>query len=148
MTTTSTKKGIHLPYLEQFKKKVILLSKSNEYETLEAPLRTQVDIKLLEIFKNKDEFKLEHKNELEEKMYSKRMVGEYEDINVQLSEIAKIYKIKYLKKQDFLCDEENNTCDVLTADGYKIYYDYGHYTLKGAKYLGEKIYNMKWLQLK
>ena len=88
------------------------------------------------------------KKKLEEKMYSKRMVGEYEDINVQLSEIAKKYKIKYLKKQDFLCDEENNTCDVLTADGYKIYYDYGHYTLKGAKYLGEKIYNMKWLQLK
>ncbi len=137
-----------LNYLEQFKKKIILLSKSNEYETLEAPLRTQVDLKLLEIFKNKGKFKLEHREEFEKIMYKKRMVDEYEDINIQLSKIAKEYKIKYLNKQDFLCDEENKTCDAFTTEGYKIYYDYGHYTLKGAKYLGEKIYNMKWFQLK
>ena len=139
---------ILIDYLQKFSKKIILLSRTNEYLTLETPLRTQVDIALLKLFKKNIKFGIEERKKLEKIMYKKRMVDEYEDINTQLSKIAKEYKIKYLKKQDFLCDEENKTCDAFTSEGYKIYYDYGHYTLKGAKYLGEKIYNMKWFQMK
>ena len=134
-------------FLQKYSKKIILLSRTNEYQTLESPLRTQLDITLLELFKKNIKFSMEESRKLKETMYKKRMVDEYEGINIQLSKIAKEYKIKYLKKQDFLCDEENKSCDAFTPDGYKIYYDYGHYTLKGAKYLGEKIYNMKWFEI-
>ena len=72
-------------------------------------------------------------------MYDKRILNKYESINNQLSDISEKYEIKYLKKQDFLCNEENKLCDALTPDGNKIFFDNDHYTLKGAKYLGEKI---------
>jgi hypothetical protein len=32
-------------------------------------------------------------------------------------------------------------------NGYKIYWDYGHYTLEGAKYFGKKIFKMKWFSI-
>ena len=32
-------------------------------------------------------------------------------------------------------------------DGYKIFYDYGHYTEYGAKYFGKKIYEINWLKI-
>ena len=51
-------------FLKKFNKEIVLLS-SNEYEILEAPTRTQVDIKLLEIFKNSDEFNSGHRKNLE-----------------------------------------------------------------------------------
>ena len=33
------------------------------------------------------------------------------------------------------------------AEGFKIFYDYGHYTMEGAKYLGKKIYETNWLKI-
>lgn len=136
-----------LNYLKKQNKRIVLLSSSNEYETLEAPLRTQVDIKLLEIFKNNGEFSLKEKRDLNKLMYKKRMLFKYEKNNIQLSKIAEKYKINYLKKHDFLCDEKSKTCDALTNEGNKIFFDYGHYTIKGAKYLGEKIYKMGWFDI-
>ncbi|MAI28678.1 MAG: hypothetical protein CMP38_00575 [Rickettsiales bacterium] len=134
-------------YLKEFDKHIILLSRTNEYEILKAPTRTQVDIKLLEIFKNRNEFDLEKRKNLEKIMYDKRILNKYENINNQLSKISEKYEIKYLKKQDFLCNEQSKLCDALTPDGNKIFFDNDHYTLKGAKYLGEKIYNMKWFNI-
>ena len=134
-------------FLREFNKEIVLLSRSNDYEILEAPTRTQVDIKLLEIFKNSDEFNSGHRKNLEKLMYNKRRVNEYANINIQLSELAKEFKIKYLRKQDFLCDEETKSCDALTTEGHKIFFDSNHYTLKGAKYLGEKIYKMNWFNI-
>ena len=89
-----------IEYLQKFGKQIILLSRTNEYLTLESPLRTQVDITLLELFKKKNKFSADERKKLEETKYKKRMVDEYEDINIQLSKIAKEYKIKYLKKQE------------------------------------------------
>ena len=76
-------------FLREFNKEIVLLSRSNDYEILEAPTRTQVDIKLLEIFKNSDEFNSGHRKNLEKLMYNKRRVNKYANINIQLSKISK-----------------------------------------------------------
>ena len=36
---------------------------------------------------------------------------------------------------------------MLTPDGYKMYWDVGHYTYRGAKYIDEKIFNIDWFNL-
>ena len=42
-----------------------------------------------------------------------------------------------------MCDLLKKECDYVTTDGNKIFYDYGHYTLEGAKYFGKRIHSIK-----
>ena len=69
-------------------------------------------------------------------------------INKTLRQIAKEEKIIFLSKQNFQCSDEFKKCDVLTQEGFKIYYDDNHYTIKGAKYFGEKIFKLKMFEMK
>ena len=41
-----------------------------------------------------------------------------------------------------VCSEADKVCYGLTPNGYKAIYDYGHYTLEGAKYFGERMFNL------
>lgn len=56
-------------------------------------------------------------------------------------------KIIYLNKEDYLCDLFNKQCDYITDNNKKIFTDYGHYTLDGAKFFGKKIYELDWLKI-
>ncbi len=49
-------------------------------------------------------------------------------------------KVRALDPLDYSCNKELKTCSVITDKTEKIYYDHGHYTLEGAKYLGMTIY--------
>ncbi len=66
--------------------------------------------------------------------------------NEILKKFSKKYNIKLLDRNLYRCDEYNYTCDFLTDFDYKIYYDFGHYTLNGAKYFGKKIFEKGWLK--
>ena len=135
-------------FLKKYHKKIVILSKSNEYENYLSSY-TLLDKYIYEktkILNQKIMFD-DLKKDLEKIYYKKRNKKVYEKINSQIENIAKNNNVKYLKKQDFTCNNLEKTCDVLTEDKYKIYYDYGHYTLEGAKFLGEKIYKLKWLKL-
>jgi hypothetical protein len=61
------------------------------------------------------------------------------------SEIIK-NKIIYLNREDYLCDLEHKECHYITDDFRKIFYDYGHYTLDGAKFLGEQMHKISWFR--
>ena len=67
--------------------------------------------------------------------------------NKKLRKIAKENKVKYLLQSDFQCDVKKEECYILTDQKYKIYWDYGHYTNAGAKYLGKKAYEIGWFNL-
>ena len=56
--------------------------------------------------------------------------------------------IQFLNPKDYSCNEILKECEVLTKENHKIYWDYGHYTLDGAKYFGKKIFNSNWFNLK
>ena len=47
-----------------------------------------------------------------------------------------------LNKEDYLCDKEKQTCDVLTSNNEKIIWDNVHLSIKGAKYRGKKIHRI------
>ena len=82
------------------------------------------------------------------KIYFKnRLINSESNINQKLKKFVLKEKLKYLNREDFMCDVLKNECDYVDKDGNKLLYDYGHYTKHGAKFFGKKIYESNWLQL-
>lgn len=52
----------------------------------------------------------------------------------------------YLDKWDYACEAEHHQCYALNEDGYPLHYDYGHYTVEGAKFIGRRIVELGWLR--
>ena len=65
-----------------------------------------------------------------------------------LKRIADENKIILLNKIDYLCHKNEKRCFVITPHKDKIHYNKDHSTLSGAKFFGERIYDINWLQLK
>ena len=85
--------------------------------------------------------------ELEKKYYNYWITDKKHFKNTLfLKNIAIRNGVGFLNQSKYYCDLENKLCNVLTVHGEKIFYDYGHRTIKGAKYFGEKIYNQNWLK--
>ena len=63
----------------------------------------------------------------------------FNDISIKIKK--DIPQVNFLNRMDYICP--NNYCSVLTKTGNKIFYDYGHHTLKGALYFSRKINNTK-----
>ena len=51
-----------------------------------------------------------------------------------------------LNKEDFQCNISKQICYGVTENGMKIHYDYGHFTMEGAKFFGKKIFELNWFQ--
>ena len=89
------------------------------------------------------------KNSELEKLYYKSYISNKHalELNKKVAEISKKFDILYLNHVELICNNNRQKCDYLTEDKKKIFYDYGHYTLEGAKYLGQKIYDTNWLKI-
>jgi len=121
-------------------KKIIITSSSNEYKT-PSKLYTLIDYKILYEKKDFDYFGLK------KLYYDNRVIHSTSDINRKLKEFALQNKLNYLNHEDYMCDISKKECDYVDENGYKIFYDYGHYTEHGAKYFGKKIHKINWLKL-
>ena len=75
-----------------------------------------------------------------------KQLANTEEKNNKLLKIAKKNNVIILLKENYLCNFNQNTCDVLTSGSEKIFWDYGHYTIDGARYLGKKIRQINWFQ--
>ncbi len=85
------------------------------------------------------------KEELNTLYYSMK-ASDVDEVNNKLREIAQNKNITYLDKHSIICSDIKMQCDGVTDDGLKTFYDYGHYTLEGAKYFGSKIAEQGWLK--
>jgi hypothetical protein len=47
---------------------------------------------------------------------------------------------------DYVCDKSQKQCFAINDKLQKYFYDSGHHTLEGAKFLGHKIDEIKWLR--
>jgi peptidoglycan/LPS O-acetylase OafA/YrhL len=63
-------------------------------------------------------------------------------LNEQIKNIANLNGVPYFDKFEMLCSEAEEVCFGLTPNGYKSFYDYGHYTLEGAKFFGERMFDL------
>ena len=131
-------------FLKETNKKIIFLSNTNEYTRRNQKFS---DSNLTIIDKELINKKKVQTLDLEKFLYDHRLVHANSKINMKIKEIAEKNNIQFLNKEDYLCDVKKNRCEFVTPDQYKIYWDYGHYTLEGAKYFGEKIFLMKWLKI-
>ena len=129
-----------LKKIQNFNSNIAITSSSNEYKTPSA-LYTLLDHKVLFDNQKFDYFGLK-------KIYFKnRLINSKSNINVELKKFALKEKLKYLNREDFMCEVLKNECDYVDQHGNKLLYDYGHYTKYGAKFFGKKIYESNWLQL-
>ena len=60
---------------------------------------------------------------------------ENKNINEKIQLIANDNQIPLIKRSELFCDIKEKRCPAITEKGYKIYWDYGHLTEKGAEFL-------------
>lgn len=82
-----------------------------------------------------------------QKLYYRHQEPLVNRINMKLKEVADKTGVIYVDKFPLICNESLKRCDGDTNSGIKLFYDYGHYTLEGAKYLGKKIFKASWLEV-
>lgn len=80
--------------------------------------------------------------------YFQSLKPEVKTRNRQVEKIAQEKGLKYLNKTAALCDMHLKQCFGVTPEGKKAFYDQAHWTLEGAKYFGERIYELNWLNTK
>ena len=106
------------------------------------------------IYTELDLFVLKNKrmpNSIEEKLLSKKLFEEINKntfiINDKLKLISKKNYITFLDKMDYVCNIKAKTCDILTNNKEKIFFDNSHYTLAGADHFRRKIYLKDWFRI-
>lgn len=117
-------------------KHVVLTSRAPEFEA-DSPFTT-VDLAL------RRDGKLD-RDAIETAAWATRTVTPDHPINQRVAEYAKAYGFALLDKEPLLCDRAAERCTMVTPDGRKVHFDYGHYTMHGAALIGQRIADMDWL---
>lgn len=131
---------------------IIELKKTNKKIILTTVIPTFnfIDSKLLidEFFiKNKKLPSFDEKIVLEKK-YFNSLDKKINIKNDLIFNISKKYNIKILDKFELFCNKQDKTCIFLTEEKKKIFYNIDHYSIDGAKFIGRKIKETQWLDVK
>ncbi len=129
--------------LKEKNKNILILTNTPEFPT---ELKNKKIFTIIDnfVFKNKRiPNKIENLN-LQKKYYNER--NKIKDRNVDqknkiLKRITKENNISLIDLNNYLCNEEEKKCNFLTDKKKKIVFDYGHYSLEGAVYMGNKMSN-------
>ena len=130
-----------IPLILSKKKKVILTNQSISMKGNTAKQLNPLDYYVYtnKKFPDKDNLKI-IENKVFENLNQKKL-------NNILIKKAKKFNIQFLNLEEFLCNYKNRTCDLVTPNNNNIYFDLTHTTKKGAKYLGNKIYELDWFNI-
>jgi len=67
-------------------------------------------------------------------------------INTEINTMALKYdQVLVLDRMDYVCDRPKEVCYAITDSYHKLFYDYGHHTVEGAKFFGSRIDSVNWL---
>ena len=84
---------------------------------------------------------------LEKKYFHSQKNNKYiNDMNYKLVQFSEKNKLKILDVSNLFCDYGSERCEIFTKNSEKIIYDSSHFSIEGAKYLGEKAFLTKWLE--
>ncbi len=131
-------------FIKNKNKKIYLINNFPEFYTYSSRKGNLIDL-----YVQKNFHKIENIEEVREKleiMAFKHIFSNVFDIRNDVIFHAKKNNIEYFDPFEFMCDIKNRKCDFLTNNGEKIYYDYGHFSIEGAKYFGKKMYNLGWFK--
>jgi peptidoglycan/LPS O-acetylase OafA/YrhL len=65
--------------------------------------------------------------------------------NERIRSIAKARDIPVLDRMDYMCDRAIELCYGVNDDIEKLFYDYGHHTLAGARFFAKRLDYLRWL---
>ncbi|PKG56449.1 acyltransferase family protein [Shewanella sp. GutDb-MelDb] len=54
--------------------------------------------------------------------------------------------VRVLDRMDYVCNKRKQLCYAINDDYQKYFYDYGHHTVAGATFFGERVDEVKWLE--
>ena len=69
------------------------------------------------------------------------------ETNIKMRALAAEMDLRYLDRQALVCEPGTARCIGVTPGGEAVTYDYGHWTLAGSKYFGQRIAETDWLRL-
>ena len=116
-------------------KKLILILKKPEFKKNNKLNKTFLD----QYVKNSNNF---NKFELDKFAYKNLNKNNFVEINNKIKEKYSD-KIKLVNLYSIICSEVEETCEIVSDNLSKNFYDYGHFTLNGSKYFGNKIIQSK-----
>jgi hypothetical protein len=131
--------------LKKDNKKVIVTSIAPNFPLKKIFSQNATIIDEFVLSKNKNLPDSKEKNKIESKYFLLKLNND--KINKKIKDISEANNTTYLDKESYLCDKKRLTCDVLTSDNEKIIWDNVHLSIKGAKYIGEKIYRINWFKI-
>jgi peptidoglycan/LPS O-acetylase OafA/YrhL len=68
-----------------------------------------------------------------------------QEINQRIKSITKERNIPVLDRMDYVCDRAKELCYGVNSEIAKLFFDYGHHTLAGARFFGKRVDQVGWL---
>ena len=148
-------------FLKEYNKKIVIVSDFSVFRLPEekiAPLKFNKNIPQKIFFRESfplERFILEYdrfpnKEELKEieKKYFLLLKKDILENNEFLENIAKKLHVHFLNHLDLICDTKRKRCTASTSNKNILHSDNaGHVTVKGAKFMGQKILQSNWLNI-
>jgi len=124
-------------------KKLVIALNRQQFNYHVSNSLTTLDKNLFENSINKSVKNLNHVFNKSEIDYYKIRDPKVDSTNYELKKLTKQYNIITFDFSKFQCFNQNKRCKIVTPNNEKIYWDYGHFTLQGAKYFGKLFLNDK-----
>jgi peptidoglycan/LPS O-acetylase OafA/YrhL len=121
-----------IKFLIKDNKKIIIFDNALEQTARGSFNRLDYHVYLSKKLPNKYDLK-----KIEEKMFLD--LKNKSSINQKIELIAKKYNLFLIEREKIFCNFKKKRCPSITKEGYKIYWDYGHITEKGAEFFARII---------
>jgi peptidoglycan/LPS O-acetylase OafA/YrhL len=122
-------------------KTIAITSNTTEFELYNQNSNTIIDKLILTDTKSLDRMQL---NDIR-RLYFNNRNGFFNSSYDFLKQFTIKNNLIFLDKNDYICNNNQQSCEFIDSNGHKLIYDYGHYTVEGFKYFGEKIKAIGWL---
>jgi peptidoglycan/LPS O-acetylase OafA/YrhL len=123
---------------KKYKKKLVLFLKRPEFEDNDMKNRTVLDKFYLA------NNKILNKEVMDKFMFKKLKLNRFEIINDKIKQMFD-NRLIYYDLYPIFCNKIEKKCHSITKSGNKIFYDYGHLTLNGSKFIGNLLSNKNFL---
>ena len=121
---------------DENKKKLIIFLKKPEFESNNKKNQT-----VLDLFYLKNE-KIPGKVLMDNYFFNQLKLENFKLINDQIKKMYKDQVVLY-DLYSIFCDNKKYSCHSVDKSGKKIFYDYGHITLDGSRYIGNILFDSK-----
>ncbi|WP_299009830.1 acyltransferase family protein [uncultured Shewanella sp.] len=131
-------------------KKIVFVK--NIYEFEEFGRRTYADFLFNLLLDEKGEANITREDaiKINQKHFEQYMHRDRKQLHKQSDSVLKKLKHYYadlivLDRMDYVCDKKSRICYAMGEDFQKYFYDYGHHTLEGAVFFGDRVDEVNWL---